>query len=265
MPTIHDEPPVDVQNDLNSLSTALDTVIPPKIPEFNLLIATWNLRMFGSLTRKWTATSSDSPKRDLRGLRAVCEIISRFDVIALQEVMGDLRALRDMMDFLGPDWSFLMTDLTMGTAGHNERIAFIFDNSRVQPSGLACELVVPPEWLSEIGADALKNQFVRTPYAVSYRFKDTTFILVALHVDYGDSSADRVPELRGIARWMSDWANQSSKWHHNLIALGDFNIDRKGDLLWRAFTSTGLTVPADLNHVQRSIFSDPNNPSLDKF
>ena len=52
MPTIHDEPPVDVQKDLNSLSTALDAAIPPKIPEFNLLIATWNLRMFGSLTRK---------------------------------------------------------------------------------------------------------------------------------------------------------------------------------------------------------------------
>ena len=64
---------------------------------------------------------------------------------------------------------------------------------------------------------------------------------------------------------MSDWANQSNKWHHNLIALGDFNIDRKGDLSWRAFTSTGLTVPADLNNVQRSIFVDPNNPSLDKF
>jgi hypothetical protein len=32
---------------------------------------------------------------------------------------------------------------------------------------------------------------------------------------------------------------------HNLLALGDFNIDRIGDPLFEAFTSTGLTPPAD--------------------
>jgi endonuclease/exonuclease/phosphatase family metal-dependent hydrolase len=265
MPTIHDAPPASVQTDLNSLTDALDAAIPQKTAGSNLLIATWNLRMFSSLTRKWTATSGDSPKRDLRGLRAICEIISRFDVIAIQEVMGDLRALRDMMDFFGSDWSFLMTDVTLGAAGHNERMAFVFDNTRVKPSGLACELVVPPEWLSEIAEDALHTQFARTPYAVSFRCEDTTFILVALHVKYGEISADRVTELKGIARWMSDWANRSNKWHHNLIALGDFNIDRRGDLLWQAFTSTGLTVPDDLNRVQRSIFADPHHPALDKY
>ena len=265
MPNINDIPPVDVQADLDSLSTALDTVIPGKAEASNLLIATWNLRMFSSLTRKWTAKSNDNPKRDLRGLRAICEIISRFDVIAIQEVMGDLRALRDMLDFLGPEWSFLMTDVTLGSAGHNERMAFVFDNRRIKPSGLACELVVPPEWLDEISADALKRQFARTPYAVSFRCVETTFILVALHINYGDSSSDRVSELKGIARWMSDWANRSNNWHHNLIALGDFNIDRRGDNLWQAFTSTGLTVPPDLNLVPRSIFVDPSQSVLDKY
>jgi hypothetical protein len=148
---------------------------------------------------------------------------------------------------------------------HNERMAFVFDNTRVQPSGLACELVVPPEWLSELGADALKNQFVRTPYAVIFRSGDATFILVTLHIDYGEVSTGRVPELKGIARWMSDWANQSNRWHHNLIVLGDFNIDREGDLLWQAFTPTGLTVASDLNLVPRTLFADPNQPTLDKF
>ncbi len=265
MATINDMPPADVQSDLNSLSAALDAQIPPKRPGSNLLIATWNLRMFSSLTRKWTASDSDSPKRDLRGLRAICEVVSRFDVIAIQEVMGDLRALRDMMNFLKDDWSFLMTDVTLGSAGHNERMAFVFDNTRVQPSGLACELVVPPEWLSEIGADALQNQFVRTPYAASFRCGDATFILVTLHIDYGVKSADRIPELKGLARWMSDWANSTSKWHHNLIVLGDFNIDRQGDLLWQAFTSTGLTVPADLNLVRRSIFANVDQPALGRY
>jgi endonuclease/exonuclease/phosphatase family metal-dependent hydrolase len=264
MPTIHDTPPDAIQNDLNNLAQALDSHISAKTDP-NLLIATWNIRRFGSLTRKWTAGDNDSPKRDLRGLRAICEIVSRFDVVAIQEVTGDLRALRDMMSFLGPNWAFLMTDITLGAAGNDERMAFVFDSTRLQPSGLACELVVPPEWLNEIGEDALKSQFARTPYAVSFRRKETTFILVTLHVDYGDSSKDRIPELRGIARWMADWAKRSNKWHHNLLALGDFNIDRQGDAAWNAFTSTGLTVPDDMNSVPRSIFADPGKPNLDKF
>ena len=264
MPSIHDTPPAAIQNDLNNLAQALHTKIPAK-KDTNLLIATWNIRRFGSLTRKWAAGDSDSPKRDLRGLRAICEIVSRFDVVAIQEVTGDLRSLRDMMSFLGPNWAFLMTDITLGAAGNDERMAFVFDSTRLQPSGLACELVVPPEWLDEIAEDALNSQFARTPYAVSFRRKDATFILVTLHVDYGDSSKDQIPELRGIARWMADWAKRSNKWHHNLLSLGDFNIDRQGDAAWNAFTSTGLTVPDDLNAVPRSIFADPGKPNLDKF
>ena len=264
MPSIHDTPPAPIQNDLNSLSRSLDSVIPPKT-DSNLLIATWNIRRFGSLTREWTADPTDTPKRDLRGLRAICEIVSRFDVIAIQEVTGDLRSLRDMMEFLGSDWSFLMTDITLGAAGNDERMAFVFNNTRLQPSGLACELVVPPEWLGEIAEDSLRSQFARTPYAVAFRRDDATFILVTLHVEYGESSQDRIPELKGIARWMADWARREKQWGHNFIVLGDFNIDRRGDAAWEALCCTGLTVPDDLNRVPRSIFADPANPDLNKF
>ena len=186
MASIHDIPPPKVLEDLESLDHKLDSEIPPKKIDENLLIATWNIRSFGSLTRKWTSDSNDSPKRDLRGLRAISDIISRFDVIAVQEAMGDLRALRDMMKYLGDGWSFLMTDITGGQAGNRERMVFIFDRHRVQPSGLACEIVVPPEWLVEIEENALKRQFARTPYAVSFKAKDATFILVTLHVLFGE-------------------------------------------------------------------------------
>jgi endonuclease/exonuclease/phosphatase family metal-dependent hydrolase len=265
MPTMHDQPPAAVQADLENLRNHLDSVVPAKQAGSNLLIATWNLRSFGSLTRKWTASSHDSPKRDLRGLLAIGEIVSRFDVVAIQEAKGDLRSLRDMMKWLGDNWAFLMTDITLGSAGNSERMVYIFERTHVRPSGLACELVVPHEWLDEIGADALQRQFARTPYAVSFQAANTTFVLVTLHVDYGDNSADRIPELKGIARWMRDWANRSNAWSHNLIALGDFNIDRQGDALWDAFTSTGLKAPDDLNAIPRTIFADPDNPQKEKY
>lgn len=265
MPTISDNPPASVARDLQQLSAYLDRTVPAKKPASNLLIATWNLRAFASLTRKWTAAGRDSPKRDLRGLRAICDVVRRFDVVAIQEVKGDLRALRDMLRWLGDDWAFLMTDITLGSSGNDERMAFVFDTKRLKPSGLACELVVPQEWLDEIGEGALQRQFARTPYAVSFKAGETTFILVTLHVTYGSSSTARIPELKGIARWMREWADRESAWSHSLITLGDFNIDRQGDPLWKAFTSTGLTTPSLLNAVPRTIFSDPNKPETNKF
>ena len=270
MPTILTTPPAYVQADLDSLNAALDAQIPAKVDGQNLLIASWNIRAFASLTRKWTAVSGDSPTRDLRGLRAICDIVSRFDVVAIQELKGDLRALRDMLRFLGDDWSFLMTDVTAGAAGNNERMAFVFDRRRVQPSGLAAEIVISPEWIANnsgagVGDNALREQFARTPYAVSFRAGKQTFILVTLHVKYGNSSAERIAELAGIAQWLRSWADQANRWHHNLLTLGDFNIDRQGDALWQAFTSTGLSAPADLNTVKRTLFSDDQNPQQDKF
>ena len=103
----------DVAAELAGLRAALDQAIPPKALDFNLLIATWNIRSFGNLTEKWHAETNDSPKRDLNALLSIAEIISRFDVIALQEVRGNIKALRHMLKVLGPDWSFTLTDVSL--------------------------------------------------------------------------------------------------------------------------------------------------------
>ncbi len=258
--------PPPVRTEMESLRAALDTAIPQKrAADRNLLIGTWNIKAFASLSRKWTASGSDSPKRDWRALWAITEIVSRFDVIAIQEIKGDLRALRTMMKTLGPNWNFLMTDVTRGDAGNNERMGFVFDTNRVRLSGLAGELVVPEDWEDVIPSGALQRQFARTPYAVSFRAGGDTFVLVTLHVDYGASSAGRIPELAGIAEWLDTWANQLNAYGQNFIALGDFNIDRHADDLWNAFTSTGLTVPAQLHAIRRSIFASESDPQREKY
>jgi hypothetical protein len=53
---------------------------------------------------------------------------------------------------------------------------------------------------------------------------------------------------------MADWARDVNAYDHNLIALGDFNIDRIGDPLYKAFIATGLFVPEELHHQPRTIF-----------
>jgi exonuclease III len=113
----------------------------------------------------------------------------------------------------------------------------------------------------------LKKQFARTPYAVSFKASETTFVLVTLHILYQEEGGigARKDELNGIARWMADWAKRESSWEHNLIALGDFNIDRRGDKLWQAFTSTGLTVPPALNDAPRSVFDKKGEAELNHY
>lgn len=265
MPKITDKPPPEIEAELAELRSMLDEDIPAKMLDKNILLATWNIRAFGSLTEKWKSEANDSPKRDLHSLRCIAEIISRFDVVALQEVRSNIKSLRHMLKFLGPDWGLILTDVTKGAPGNDERLAFLFDSRKVRFSGLACELVVPREQLNKIDLYALDKQFARTPYAASFLSAGKTFILVTLHVIFGKEAEDRVPELKAIAEWLAEWANDINAWGHNLIALGDFNIDRKGDELYDAFTSTGLSIPDDLNHVPRTIFSDPDKPDLGKF
>jgi endonuclease/exonuclease/phosphatase family metal-dependent hydrolase len=88
---------------------------------------------------------------------------------------------------------------------------------------------------------------------VSFRSNDKTFILVTLHIIYRQPK-ERIPELKAIAEWLADWAKDVNGWDHNLITLGDFNIDRKDDELYKAFISSGLEVPKDLLDLPRTIF-----------
>jgi endonuclease/exonuclease/phosphatase family metal-dependent hydrolase len=258
MPTILDIPPQEVLQNLEILKSDLDDKLPSKKLDKNLLIASWNIRAFGNLTRKWDSDEDDSPKRDLHSVLCIAEIIKRFDVIAIQEVKANIRALRDTMKVLGENWSMILTDVSKGDSGNGERMAYLFDTRRVKLSGLAGELVIPNEWTDKAKQKTLDEQFVRTPYAVSFKSNNQTFILVTLHILYGKKSKDRIKELKGIAEWLSDWAKDINAYHQNLIALGDFNIDKRGDLLDDTFLSEGLYVPPELQNkkVTRSIFNE---------
>ncbi|HCT30158.1 MAG TPA: endonuclease [Bacteroidales bacterium] len=255
MAKITDSPSKSIQDELDALSKDLNEKVSKKSKN-NVLIATWNIRKFGDLTEEWVWKPNMKPKRDLHALRCIVEIIKRFDIIAVQEVIGNLKCLRETMRYLGDDWSFLMTDITKGKAGNKERLAFIFNNKKVKLSGLACEIVIPDEELNKgvIKSDALSRQFARTPYAVSFKVGSKTFVLLTLHVIFGEIEA-RVPELKAIAEWVKEWAVELKGWGHSLIVMGDFNIERKDDKLFKAFTSTGLSAPPELNEAARSIFN----------
>ena len=136
--------------------------LPCKLMDYNLLIGTWNIRSFGRVYEGWEENPG-SPKRNLRAMACIAEIVRRLDVVAIQEVKRHTSGIRMLLnDFLGPDWGLIVSDVTVGCEGNAERLAFIYDKRRVQPSGLAGEVVLPPT-----GAGDPARQFARTPYIVS--------------------------------------------------------------------------------------------------
>ena len=228
--------------------------VPNKRPS-NLLVGTWNIALFGGLSKGgWeTKPPTTSPKRNLTHLCCIAEVINRFDVCAIQETQ-ELTALRALMRVLGPDWGFIVSDVTEGDPGNSERLCFVYDRRRVKPSGLVGEIVIPLEELA-LG-DTLDRQFARTPYAVSFAAGAKSFTLVTLHVLFGETKAEkrrRRDELAKIAEWLSERANEPDDFNRNLIALGDFNIDRRDDDYWLAFASTGLGAPIPLQEARRNI------------
>lgn len=242
--------------------------VPPKRVDHNLLICSWNIRAFGGLHPLWSENEG-SPKRNLRGLALIAEVIPRFDVIAVQEVRRETTALRRLLDdFLGPAWDVILSDVTVGAQGNTERLAFIYDTRRVRLSGLAGEIVLPPVEVDVEDPDTGETivelqparQFARTPYIVGFEAAGTRFSLLTAHIEYGGGADDRIDEIEALAAHTAaeirDRATDSE--YGPLIVLGDFNIDKRGDdPLFQAFVSTGLTVPAALRGLKTTYGTEP--------
>ncbi|MFD3401551.1 endonuclease/exonuclease/phosphatase family protein [Kribbella sp. NPDC058693] len=244
--------PADAAADLDRIKAALKLVIPEKTID-NLLIGSWNIRAFGGLAPRWNSVEGDSPRRDWHALACIAAVIDRFDVTAVQETRRDTTALIAVLSLLGPHYHVIASDVTAGDPGGDERLAYIYDSRRLQPSGLVGEIVLPA------GANGPIKQFARTPYAAGFVRGNTDFILTTVHVVWGDGPRDRIDEVTAFATWMRSWANRPKDWNHNLLVLGDFNLDRLGNPLFEAFVSTGLWPPSELDMVPRTIFDNPHS------
>jgi hypothetical protein len=116
-------PPAAVTAEINAVRAAVERVVPAKRRRGrNLIIGTWNIRAFGDLTKTWRTSTDAKPQRNFRDVHAIAEVVSHFDVVAVQEVRGNIRALRYLLKVLGDDWGFPLTDVTKGPAGDNERL-----------------------------------------------------------------------------------------------------------------------------------------------
>jgi endonuclease/exonuclease/phosphatase family metal-dependent hydrolase len=222
-------------NTLLALRQALTAATPARSPG-TLLLGTWNLREFDS--ESWGYRLPEA-------YAYIAEIIDRFDLVAVQEVRSDLRALDRLVAQLGHHWAYLVSDVTEGSAGNRERLAFLYDRTKVRFLGIAGELVLPP--VSKGGALVPATQVARTPLMATFQVGWTKFVLATVHILYGDDSAApkaRVDEIREVAKFLRARTEDTVEPIRNLIVLGDFNIFTAGDATLGALIDDGgFTIP----------------------
>ena len=164
--------------------------IPPSILDETLNLATWNIREFGRRRRR--------RRRSQAAIHYIAEILSQFDLIGITEVRDDLTDLNRVMAILGPYWSVVFSDFNADRAGNRERIAYLFDKRAVVFTGLAAEAEPPRR---KIGGEYRPTlSWWRSPYMASFRAGNFDFILLTVHIRWGDRRQDRIAPLKHLAR-----------------------------------------------------------------
>ncbi len=200
-----------------------------------MLGATWNLTNFGVQLR-----SQDD-------IQLMAEIISWFDLIAIQEIADDLSDLRLLLSFL-PYYKVILSDI----GGNAERAGFIYDSRKLERLELAAEVAVPPSqhrYIRMKGASGSFKGFDRNPYAVAFRSGKLEFIAVSVHLYFGSHSYfdedRRALEAYALARWADKRKKTPESYSNNVLLLGDFNLPKLDDngTVYRALASKGLKLP----------------------
>jgi hypothetical protein len=204
----------------------------------SLLLATWNIRDFDSNKFGFGPRLTES-------FYYIAEIISCFDLVAVQEVNRDLTALETVMRILGREWDYIVTDATEGPGGNEERMAFVFNTEKVWFRKVAGEVVLPDgqlivsrkkiekkpgeesgddadepsesetESAAESGFKEVKQQFARTPFLVAFQSGWFKFSLCTVHIYYGrDSGAQlqrRIDEISALVKFFAKRQDRESK------------------------------------------------------
>lgn len=222
--------------------------IPAKADD-RLLLATWNIANLGAQER-----------RD-QDYRLLAELISWFDLVAVQEVNDNLNGIRAVRQHLPAPFRILVSDI----AGNKERLAYLYDTRKIELLEKVGEIAIPPSQLRNIKLPGITQRFEgfdRNPYLAAFRCNTFSFVLVNVHLFFGSDSRisknRRSLETYAVARWADSRRRSRHAYSRDIIALGDFNLPKAkpGDPIFDALTARGLHLPQHSTEIGSSIATD---------
>jgi len=183
---------------------ALASVLVVAMPAFgDISIATWNLKNTG-----WN---------NGKDFGMVAHIAQEFDFLAVQEIMSEEGA-EDLHQALegesGESWDYMVSHL-IGRGSYREAYGFFWRESAVEYVDGAVVFL-----------DS-KDVFSREPFSARFRSRYTgeSFAVGNIHVLYGDSVSDRLPEINALEDYW-EWLAEVYPGTPRLL-VGDFNLDSR--------------------------------------
>jgi hypothetical protein len=153
------------------------------------------------------------------------------------------------MDLLGWWWKYLLTDVTEGEPGNQERMAFLYDSRKVRFGGLAGEVMIPPRKKEDGKTLEPAKQLARTPFITGFGVDWFKCTICTTHILYGKSvveDPERLEEIRVLAQFLADRTKEKYAWAKNMILLGGFNIFDTSDQTMNAILEAGFMIPEEL-------------------
>jgi endonuclease/exonuclease/phosphatase family metal-dependent hydrolase len=223
---------------LDRLRRDLIDRIPPRRYEANLLIATWTLRQFGKL--------ANIPVNHKESLVYMAQVISSFDLVALQEVDRNLSRLRDLLYLLGPDWNVLVSETAPGMQGNRERFAILYYKPRIEFRNFSGQVILP-SGRDVDGKPVPIQQFARPPLLAAFRSGEYEFQVCTAHIVFGGDTPKhmmaRLEEVRKLGKYLS---KRSQFEESDLFLLGDFQMGTRESPILDALRESGVQIPDEI-------------------
>jgi endonuclease/exonuclease/phosphatase family metal-dependent hydrolase len=225
--------------------------VPEKSPA-DLLILSWNIANFGAHERRH------------QDRRLIAEILSWFDIAAIQECRDNFGDLFDVLDMIGKRYAAVLSD----AGGNGERMVFVYDRTKVTLLEEVGEITFPPtmcRWIRLRGVRQRFEGFDRAPYLASFKLnRRLSVLLINVHLFYGSASRRdierRALETAAVARWAATRRRSPFSFAREVVALGDFNMPKPsrdgGNIVYDALTQQGLITPAQSTSIGSAIASD---------
>lgn len=165
-----------------------------------LKIASWNIERLGH--------GSD------KSYPALARIGGHFDFIAVQEAMSEqgVEQLRGALEReTGERWNAMSSHL-IGRGKYKEMYAFVWRDRAVEYLDGAAVFL------------DLRDLYAREPYSARFRSRltGTAFVAATVHILFGESVEDRLPEIRALEDywlWLEEVYPQTP-----ILLMGDFNL-----------------------------------------
>ena len=146
--------------------------------------------------------------------RTLAKIISKFDIVGLEEVMNE-KGLRKLKGYLEKEtkskWEYFISENSVGSENYREYYGYIYKKDLIdeqKPLGFYDE--------------KNENEFMREPYGMYFKVKNFDFVFVLAHSIFGDKEKQRVIEASNYINVYEYFIKKSNE--TDIIIAGDFNL-----------------------------------------